>query len=96
MLGTQRQQACPLVELHQAQQDLVEEEGGGGVVSTALDALWPLISHANERCTKQAAMLKSHVLFPRPEKHLPKGFKGTVQRGAATRPYAEEMEALYT
>ena len=95
-LGTQRQQACLLVEINKAEQALVEEVKGGKDVSTALDALWPSILQANERCTEQAAVLKSHVLFTRPEKPLPKGFKGTVQRAATTRLYAEEMEALYT
>ena len=92
MLGSQRRQACLLIELNRAQ-DLAKEAGG---VSTALDTLWPLISHANERCTRQSAVLKSHVLFTRPEKPLPKGFKGTVRRAAAAQLYADEMEALYS
>lgn len=91
MLGSQRRQACLLVELDRAQ-DLAEAGGA----STALDTLWPLISQANERCTRQSAVLKSHVLFTRPEKPLPRGSKETVRRAAAAQLYAEEMEALYS
>lgn len=88
MLGGQRQQAGLLVELIQAQD---HAEAGGA----AFDALWPVISQANESCTKQSTVRKSHVLFTSPEKPLPKGFKGNVRRAAATRLYADELEALY-
>ena len=90
MLGSQRQQACLLIESEQAQ-----DHAGAGGAATALDELWPLVSQANESCTKQSAVLKSHVFFTSPLKPLPKGFKGSVQRAAAARLYADEMEALY-
>lgn len=87
MLGSQRPQACLLVEL-----DKPYTEVG---VSTALDPLWPLISQANEQCTKQSAIMKSFVLFTHPEKPLPRGFKGTVQRSTVMKLYADELEGLY-
>ena len=84
LLGTQRPQACLLVEL-------VEEKDA----SNALESLWPLILQANERCTKQSVIMEPFVLFTKAEKPLPRGFKGTVQRSVAMKLYADELDKLF-
>ena len=89
MLGNERPQACLLVELVEPH-DLAK-----GHVSTALEPLWPLISQANEHCTKQSAIMKPFVLFTQPKKPLPRGFKGTVQRSVAMKLYEEELNRMY-
>ena len=89
MLGSQRPQACLLVELVEPH-DLAK-----GDVSTALESLWPLISQANERCTKQSAIMKPFVLFTQPGKPLPRGFKGTVQRSVTVKLYEDDLNRMY-
>ena len=89
MLGSQRPQACLLVELVEPH-DIAKAD-----VSAALEPLWPLVSRGNERCTKQSAIMKPFVLFTQPGKPLPRGFKGTVQRSVAVKLYAEELDRLY-
>ena len=89
MLGSQRPQACLLVELVEPQ-DVAEAD-----VSITLEQLWPLISQANECCTKQSAIMKPFLLFTKQEKPLPRGFKGTVQRSVAMKLYADELDKVY-
>lgn len=88
--GSQKPQAALLVELERPK-DFSDAER-----VKSIERLWPVIWKENESCSKNARIEKSHVVFTRPEKPLPRAGKGTVQRRPALLLYAEEVEALYT
>ncbi|OOF90104.1 hypothetical protein ASPCADRAFT_179722 [Aspergillus carbonarius ITEM 5010] len=87
--GVQRFQASLLIEP-------AEPKALGPCERAAfLEQIWPSIHAANAVCPAHARIAKTHVLFTRPEKPLPRSAKGTVQRWAALSLYAEELDALY-
>ena len=81
--GAQRFQAALLIELA-AENPL-----------SATERLWPTIQKANEDCPAHAKIDNSHILFVDPNKPMLRAGKGTVQRMATLRLYAEELNTLY-
>lgn len=60
-----------------------------------LNKIWPIVERANEPSLKHGRIAKDHVFFTQIEKPLPRAGKGTVQRAAANRLYAAQIDALY-
>ena len=90
MAGTHRGQSSLLIEL-ESQSVLSKAD-----TETVIDRIWPTISVANEACTAQAKIDKSHIIFTKPEKPLPRTDKGTIKRGQALQLYQKELDSLYT
>ncbi|PYI12696.1 acetyl-CoA synthetase-like protein [Aspergillus sclerotiicarbonarius CBS 121057] len=87
--GAQRFQASLLIELVEPKQLNPSER------AAFIERIWPSIQEANTVCPAHARIAKTHVLFTRPEKPLPRSAKCIVQRSAALSLYAEELDALY-
>ena len=89
MFGTRRPQAALLVEL--------ENPRGlsGNAHSETVERLWPTIAEANQMCTAQSVIQKSHLLFTQVDNPLPRAGKGTVQRVRAFQMYEAGLELLY-
>ena len=60
-----------------------------------LQEIWPSVMHANRECPAHGRIMKNFVIFTSSGKPLPKAAKGTVQRYAALKLYADEFKALY-
>lgn len=89
MFGTHRPQAALLIEL-ETPQGL-----SGDARSDTVERLWPTIAEANEMCTAQSVIQKSHLIFTQAENPLPRAGKGTVQRARAFQMYEAGLELLY-
>ena len=57
--------------------------------------LLPSINRANQDCPAYGRILKDFVIFTTLDKPMPRAGKGTVQRYATLRLYADELKALY-
>ena len=66
-----------------------------GEAEQFINDIWPIIKEANQDCPAHGRILRSFVLLTNPEKPLPTTAKGTVQRFAALKLYADELNALY-
>ena len=85
VIGQGRFQACALIE--PIDDGINNEE--------LLDRVWPIIQRANESTVKHGRIAKDFVFFTKPEKPLPRAGKGTVQRAASNKLYADEIDQLY-
>ena len=57
--------------------------------------LWEVVAQMNEKSPRQGKVARSMMLFTKPEKPFPLAGKATVQKAAAEKLYAEELEELY-
>ena len=89
MAGTHRSQSSLLIEL-ESETALAETQR-----NSLVDRVWSTIVEANEACTAQAKIQKSHIIFVSPTKLLPRADKGTVKRAQALQLYREELDSLY-
>ena len=89
MVGTRRPQSCLLIE-PETGRELSEQER-----DSLVDRIWPVVGEANEACTQQARIKRSHILFTSLSKPLPRADKGTLKRAQALELYREEFDLLY-
>ena len=89
MAGTRRSQSSLLIE-PESDQGISNED-----LDMLVDRIWPFIVTANEACTQQARITKSHIIFTKPTKPLPRADKGTIKRAQALKLYQEEFDSLY-
>ncbi|KAL9083639.1 MAG: hypothetical protein Q9159_005648 [Coniocarpon cinnabarinum] len=85
IIGQGRFQACALIEPKDTSQP----------PDQLLDRVWPVIQRANEHAVKQGRIAKELVFFTKPEKPLARAAKGTIQRAASNKLYAEEVNRVY-
>ena len=90
MFGTRRPQAGLLIESRSPQ------ALSGTSRSEIVELVWPCIAKANNLCTAQSTILKTHVVFASPEKPLPRADNGAVQRVLALQLYESEIDSLYS
>ncbi|THC89059.1 hypothetical protein EYZ11_011499 [Aspergillus tanneri] len=88
--GARRFQASLLVELANTEKELSPSER-----AAVIEKIWPSIEEANAVCPAHARIAKTHILFTKPGKPMPRASKGTVQRAGALAAYAPELDALY-
>ncbi|KAF2179124.1 putative AMP-binding enzyme [Zopfia rhizophila CBS 207.26] len=62
---------------------------------TRLEQLWPVVEHANRRCSDLVKLTRELILFANPSKKLVRTVKGSVSRRESEQLYAEEIERLY-
>ncbi|KAK4497665.1 hypothetical protein PRZ48_010318 [Zasmidium cellare] len=86
---------CVVVGQGRFQAALIIEPGDHNEAEI-LEKIWPIVERANGPTVKHGRIAKDHVFFTSPGKPLPRAGKGTVQRAAANRLYAEEIEELYS
>ncbi|KAF7595540.1 hypothetical protein BBP40_005575 [Aspergillus hancockii] len=86
--GAQRFQASLIIEL--SGKGLSPSER-----AAVIERIWPSIEEANAVCPAHARIAKTHILFTKPDKPMPRSGKGTVQRAATLALYAQELDALY-
>ena len=89
-VGAQRFQAALLVEPKDAAQPTTVTER-----AKVNERIWPSIIVTNKDAPSHARLLKSHILFTRPDKPMLRAGKGTVQRSGTLRLYAGEIDELY-
>ncbi|KAI1329023.1 acetyl-CoA synthetase-like protein [Xylariaceae sp. FL0255] len=61
-----------------------------------IETLWPTIVVANEKCESHGRIEKMLFFFTVPDRPLPRGGKGTIQRANAVHLYKHEIDPLYT
>lgn len=91
LVGTGRDKPAVIIELHP--QCYTEDVSAQRVL---LLEIWPQASKANDVADALGQLEQRYVIFAKKEKPFEMGLKGTVQRHATTRLYAEEIEQLYT
>ena len=89
MVGTRRPCGCLILE------HTYGEEPSSHELDLLLDRIWPTITQANEPCTLQAKIKKSHILFASSAKPLPRTDKGSIKRVQALQLYEEELNSIY-
>ena len=87
VVGTGHRQTALLVGCQKAFERTSHDE--------LITEIWPAVQQANEESAKHARILKSHIIFEKPEKPFPRADKGTIQRTPALRLYEEEIDATY-
>lgn len=60
-----------------------------------IDSVWPLIEQANMGTVAHGHIGRDFVTLSNPDKPFPRAGKGTIQRAAAVKEHAEEIEKLY-
>ena len=90
VVGAQRFQAALLIEPAKSDQKLPSAER-----AKLLEQIWPTIEKANRDAPSHARIIKSHVIFTRPEKPMLRTGKGTIQRRGTLKLYDNEIESLY-
>ncbi|KAB5511705.1 hypothetical protein GE09DRAFT_1180021 [Coniochaeta sp. 2T2.1] len=60
-----------------------------------VDDVWGTIQEANKATVAHGRIIKDLVMVARPEKPFSRSGKGEIQRGQATKLYADEIEELY-
>lgn len=88
--GQQRFEACLLVELNDPK-FLSDEEK-----QQAIDRIWPTVEKANVSCPSHARLSRSRILLADSTMPFPRAGKGTVQRQATMKLYANALDRLYT
>ncbi|KAI9046454.1 hypothetical protein LZ554_009203 [Drepanopeziza brunnea f. sp. 'monogermtubi'] len=85
---------CPaaIVEL---QDDLAKTLSSKDKVHFLETELWPYAVEANERAPSHGQLGMEKIIFTDPAKPFPRAGKGTIQKGAALKLYASEIDALY-
>ncbi|KAF2103927.1 acetyl-CoA synthetase-like protein [Rhizodiscina lignyota] len=91
MAGTGHNQSVALLELD----DSAQFDGTEESKQRILDAIWPTMEEANETAPRHARVLRSHVLFTKPDCPIQKAMKGTVQRAPTLRNYRKEIDDVY-
>ncbi|KAH8703109.1 putative AMP dependent ligase/synthetase [Talaromyces proteolyticus] len=87
--GSQRFEACLLVELHQGE-SLSKKD-----LEKVVNSIWPAVQTANSECPAHARVSKANILVVNPSKPMARAAKGTVQRAATLALYEEEINKLY-
>ncbi|KAI9038982.1 NRPS-like enzyme [Aspergillus affinis] len=59
------------------------------------EEVWPRVEAANNNCPAYARITKSHILFTDPSAPMRRLGKSTIQRGATTELYKEEINRTY-
>lgn len=90
VVGAQRFQAALLIEPTTTNNALDPAER-----AAFIERIWPTVEEANKDAPSHARLMKSHVLFTRPQKPMLRAGKGTVQRSGTLKAYASEIDALY-
>lgn len=85
VVGNGRPRVCLLLEL---EDDAVE--------SSFDEKIWPHIQRASQGMRSYEKVQRSMIAFVRPDKPLPRTFKGAVRRGRACEIYQKEIEQCYT
>ncbi|GAM37529.1 hypothetical protein TCE0_024f07522 [Talaromyces pinophilus] len=89
--GNQRFEACLLVET-----EAIRAEDDKTKIEEFVDRIWPFVQEANAKCPAHARVDKSKILIlDAATKPMLRAAKGTVQRQATLRLYADEIDALY-
>ncbi|KAI1352855.1 hypothetical protein F5Y01DRAFT_324112 [Xylaria sp. FL0043] len=60
-----------------------------------IESVWPTIVRANEETAAHSRLAKDFITITSPQKPLPRGGKGTIQRANAVKLYEEEINRLY-
>lgn len=60
-----------------------------------IDRIWPAVEEANKEAAAYARVLRHMIVVTRPDAPLPRSGKGQVQRKAALKLYAPELDDLY-
>lgn len=90
VLGNDRPCVCLLLELEP------EKDRRYGTPGEMLDQeIWPAIQRASEGMRTYEQVQRSMIVLARPEKPIPRNFKGAVKRGEAWELYQTEIEACY-
>lgn len=63
--------------------------------ATLLHEIWPTVVRANRDCPAHGRIMKDFIMFTSPDKPMPRAGKGTVQRYATLKLYADEFDAIY-
>ncbi|KAI2465615.1 hypothetical protein F4781DRAFT_408665 [Annulohypoxylon bovei var. microspora] len=60
-----------------------------------IDNVWPSVEEVNRETGSHGQISRSFVMFSNPQKPLPRGGKGSIQRANALKLYQEEIDELY-
>ena len=60
-----------------------------------IESIWPTVEEANRDTPSHARIMKTHILFTRPQKPVLRAGKGTVQRSVTPQIYPSEVDDLY-
>ncbi|KAI0203901.1 hypothetical protein F4808DRAFT_449012 [Astrocystis sublimbata] len=88
VIGSGRFQTALLIEPAKPPAD--EQEARGLV-----DAVWPDVVRANKETVAHGQISKKFIMLSDPQKPLPRGGKGTIQRANAIKLYEDEINQLY-
>ncbi|KAH9885951.1 hypothetical protein F4778DRAFT_798746 [Xylariomycetidae sp. FL2044] len=88
VVGSGRFQTALLIEPAKPPAD--EQEAGELIAS-----IWPTVALANEETVAHGRIGKEFIMICDPQKPLPRGGKGTVQRANANKLYKDEIDQLY-
>ena len=91
LVGTGKDKPAAIIELHPKYytEDVLMQKA-------LVREIWPQASKANDVADTFGQLEQRYVMFARKDKPLEMGLKGTVQRCATIRLYAQEIEDLYT
>lgn len=89
LVGSQKFQAALLVEL-------TNEEHVASIDKKILvRRFWPSIELANQSCPDHARVALTHVWFTDPKRPMTRSPKGTIQRAATLKEYADDIDFWY-
>jgi len=63
--------------------------------SALLDTVWPFVDRANQAMSRHGRITKELIVFTHPDRPLPRAGKGTIQRAAANKLYADDIDNVY-
>ncbi|KAI2625808.1 acetyl-CoA synthetase-like protein [Hypoxylon sp. NC1633] len=88
VIGAGRFQAALLVEPHEYPQ-------GDKEAQHFIESIWPSVERANSETVAHGQIDRQFILLTSPEKPLPRGGKGIIQRGNSLKLYQNEITQLY-
>ena len=86
--GNHRLRPGLILQLHDPQADENEKQ-------RIYKEVWAIVSETNKNSPSQGRVMKSLIMFTKPDKPFPLAGKGTVQKALAERIYEKELEELY-
>ena len=91
VIGAQRFEAALLVELATPNTAPLSPADKKAII----ESIWPTVQKANEVTPAHARVSKSKILLVDPAKPMLRAPKGTIQRNATLKLYADEIDQLY-
>lgn len=88
VVGSNRFQPALILEPKQNAKDEKEAQ-------KLIDRVWPLVVRANKETVAHGQIGKEFIRLTNPDKPFPRAGKGTIQRAAAVKLYAEEIDKIY-